>query len=140
MHLPLREDRIKFGVGPEKLTPLGFFDSFTAAIYLEPEVLRRRQPHIEAPFPRQRDVDEVIKLAPRWDAVGRLRRFAPSEVPTWRRPTPTSVRKSERWDRLILDRRGPNGGEARLRRASQELTPGWALRDIVLSEQQSLRL
>lgn len=50
------------------------------------------------------------------------------------------VRKSERWDRMILDRRGPNGDEARLRRASQELTPGWTLCGVVLSEQQTLRL
>lgn len=88
----------------------------------------------------QLDVGEVVKLARRWDSVGRLRLFAAEEVPAWRRSTLTPVRKNERWDRMILDRRGPNGEEARLRRASQEQTSGWTLCDIVLGEHQFLRL
>lgn len=73
-------------------------------------------------------------------AAGRLRFFAAEEVPARRRKTLTAVRKSERWDRMILDRCGPTAEEARLRRASQELTPGWTLCDVVLGQQQTLRL
>lgn len=39
-----------------------------------------------------------------------------------------------------MDRRGPNGEEARLHRASQVFTPGWTLCDLALQEHQTLRL
>lgn len=64
---------MKFGVSAAKFNPLAYLDHFTAAAYLEPEGLRRRQPVVEAPFPVQRGVSEVFKLARRWDFVERLR-------------------------------------------------------------------
>lgn len=70
VHVPLRSERIRFGVGLAKLNPLGYLECFTAAAFLEPEVLRRRQ--------------EVVRLARRWDVVGRLRLFAAGEVPARR--------------------------------------------------------
>ena len=139
-HVALSADRIKFGVGLEQFDPLPYLDPFTASTYIEPEILRGRAPPKQAPFPLQRNVSEVIKLAKRWDAVNRLRLYLASEVPKKRRSALTAVQKDELFDRLILDRRGPNAEEAHLARASQDLAPGWRLTDVELSPDQSLLL
>ncbi len=57
-----------------------------------------------------------------------------------RRSAIMSVLKDENWDRLILDRRGPNGEEAHLRRSSQNLAPGWVLTDLTLEPDEELRI
>ena len=82
----------------------------------------------------------MLKLARRWDDSDRLRLYRAAEVPTMRRSPVTAVVKNEQWDRLILDRRGPNGEEARLKRASQTLALGWVLCDLVLKDDEELKV
>ena len=94
-------------------------DPFTATTYLELEILRNREPRRQAPYPHQRRVPEVIKLAKRWDDENRLRIYSAALVPRMRRSALTAVKKDLQYDKLILDRRGPNSEEAHIGRASQ---------------------
>ena len=139
-HVPLQADRIKFAVSPEFFDPLPFMDPFTATTYLEPETLRNREPRKQAPYPHQRHVPEVIKLAKRWDDVNRLRIYPAALVPRRRRSALPAVKKDHQYDRLILDRRGPNSEETHIGRASQGLAPGWRLTDLELGDQEDLLL
>jgi hypothetical protein len=139
-HVPLQADRIKFAVAPEFFDPLPFLDPFTATAYLEPETLRNREPRRQAPYPHQRHAAEVIKLARRWDAVDRLRIYPAHAVPRLRRSALTAVKKDMEYDRLILDRRGPNSEESHVGRASQGLAPGWRLTDLELAQDSNVLL
>eukprot|EP00974_Lingulodinium_polyedra_P088976 8625900-Lingulodinium_polyedra.AAC.1 len=71
-------------------------------------MLLGRVPDRQAPFPRQRGLPEVLRLACRWDAVGRLALFPKDEVVPRQTAPITAVPKDEEHDRLILDRRGRN--------------------------------
>ena len=48
--------------------------------------------------------------------------------------------KREQEDQQILDRRGPNGGEALIDFGPKELASGWQLVDLLLREKHVLRI
>lgn len=102
-------------------------------------MLRRRAPQVPAHYPLHKRRAEALRLARRWDAVGRLKLLTAATVPMRRRSPLTAVQKVEQWDRLIVNRHGPSGEEGRLSRSSQQLAPSWVLADLVIAPGEEAR-
>jgi hypothetical protein len=129
--------RAKFLKRPLHFDPTPWLGPFSAATYIEPDLLLRpsggRSDDWEEKPPQQRGEDsELLSFVREWDRFGKLHLALASEVPLTDRHQLLPVPKDEAVDRIVHDRRPRNAKEVPLAGWSKVLCSGHSFVDFQL--------
>ena len=129
--------RAKFLKRPLHFDPTPWLSIFSAATYIEPDLLRPRtgggSDFWEDQPPAQRGEDsELLSFVREWDRFGKLYLAPASEVPLTDRHQLLPVPKDETTDRIVHDRRPRNAKEVPLAGRSKVFCSGHSLVDFQL--------